>query len=44
VRKEDSVACQAARDADSRYRRQPLSQVTHDGLRRHGDAIRNACG
>lgn len=44
VRKEHSAACQAARDADARYRRQPLRQVTHDGLRRHGDAIRNACG
>ncbi|GAB2663298.1 hypothetical protein GCM10027193_16960 [Arenimonas aestuarii] len=44
VRKEDSVACQAARDADRRYRQQPLSQVTHDGLRQHGDAIRSACG
>ena len=44
VRQQDSAACQAAREADRRYRRQPLSQVTHDGLRRHGDAIREACG
>ena len=40
---ERSAACQAARTADAAYRRRPLSQVTHDGLRRHGDAIRNAC-
>ena len=38
-----SVACQAARDADAAYRRQPLQYVTHDGLRRHGDRIREAC-
>jgi hypothetical protein len=43
-RKENSQACLAARAADARYRRQPLSRVTHDGLRRHGDAIRAACG
>lgn len=39
-----SVACQAARDADAAYRRRPLKEVTHDGLRRHGDRIREACG
>lgn len=43
-RAENSQACLAARAADARYRRQPLSQVTHAGLRRHGDAIRAACG
>ncbi|KFL37133.1 hypothetical protein [Arenimonas donghaensis] len=40
---EDAAACQAAREADRRYRAQPLRLVTHDGLRRHGDAIRDAC-
>lgn len=40
---ERSTACRAAREADAAYRRRPLSQVTHDGLRRHGDAIRRAC-
>lgn len=44
VRKETSAACQAAREADRRYRAQPLRLVKHDGLRRHGDAIRAACG
>lgn len=38
-----SAACQAARAADAAYRRQPLRYVTHDGLRRHGDAILAAC-
>ena len=38
-----SSACQAARAADAAYRRQPLRYVTHDGLRRHGDAIHRAC-
>lgn len=40
---EGSPACQAARAADAAYRRRPLSQVTHAGLRRHGDAIQAAC-
>jgi len=44
VAKKNSAACQAAREADRRYRQQPLSLVKHDGLRRHGDAIRQACG
>lgn len=39
----ESPACLAAREADRRYRAQPLRLVTHDGLRRHGDAIRQAC-
>jgi hypothetical protein len=38
-----SPACQAARAADAAYRRQPLQYVTHDGLRRHGDRIQEAC-
>lgn len=38
------AACDAARAADAAYRRQPLKYVTHDGLRRHGDAVREACG
>lgn len=38
------AACEAARAADAAYRRQPLKYVTHDGLRRHGDAVREACG
>lgn len=44
VAKKDSAACQAAREADRRYRAQPLKLVKHDGLRLHGDAIRSACG
>lgn len=40
---ESSAACQAARAADAAYRRRPLKQVTHDGLRQHGDRIRAAC-
>ena len=36
-------ACKAARAADAEYRRQPLSQITHDGLRWHGDQIQEAC-
>lgn len=39
----ESAACQAARAADEAYRRRPLKQVTHDGLRRHGDAVLAAC-
>lgn len=39
----ESAACQAARAADSAYRRRPLKQVTLDGLRRHGDAVLAAC-
>ena len=35
--------CEAARAADAAYRRQPLRLVTHDGLRRHGDRVREAC-
>lgn len=38
-----SAACKAARAADAAYRRQPLKYVTHDGLRRHGDAVLAAC-
>ena len=38
-----SAACAAAREADAAYRRQPLRLVTHDGLRRHGDRVRDAC-
>lgn len=38
-----SAACQMARAADAAYRRQPLRYVTHDGLRRHGDRINEAC-
>jgi len=38
-----SSACQSARAADAAYRRRPLREVTHDGLRRHGDLIREAC-
>ncbi|WP_374473192.1 DUF4124 domain-containing protein [Arenimonas sp.] len=38
-----SLACKAARAADAAYRRQPLKYVTHDGLRRHGDAVLAAC-
>jgi hypothetical protein len=40
---ERSAACRSARAADAAYRRRPLSQVTHEGLRRHGDAIQRAC-
>jgi len=36
-------ACRAARAADAAYRAQPLSQVKHDGLRWHGDRIRESC-
>lgn len=43
-RKSDSAACQRAHAADAAYRAQPLSRVKHDGLRRHGDRIRAACG
>lgn len=43
-RKSASRACRSARAADAAYRAQPLSRVTHDGLRRHGDRIRLACG
>ncbi|GAB2498082.1 DUF4124 domain-containing protein [Arenimonas alkanexedens] len=43
-RKSTSAGCQRARAADTAYRAQPLSRVTHDGLRRHGDRIRAACG
>ncbi len=43
-RKSASRACQSAKAADAAYRAQPLSRVTHDGLRRHGDRIRLACG
>lgn len=43
-RKSASRACQGAKAADAAYRAQPLSRVTHDGLRRHGDRIRLACG
>ena len=39
----DSAACQIARAADAAYRRQPLRYVTHDGLRRHGDQVNEAC-
>ncbi|MBY4597554.1 hypothetical protein K3217_18730 [bacterium BD-1] len=39
----ESAACKAARAADAAYRRRPLKQVTHDGLRRHGDAVLAAC-
>lgn len=39
----ESAACQAARAADAAYRSKPLRYVTHDGLRRHGDAVRAAC-
>lgn len=38
-----SAACQVARAADAAYRRQPLRYVTHDGLRRHGDRVNEAC-
>jgi hypothetical protein len=38
-----SPACRAARAADAAYRAQPLSRVKHDGLRWHGDRIREAC-
>ena len=38
-----SVACQSARAADAAYRRQPLRNITHDGLRRLGDRIQEAC-
>ncbi|KAA2283960.1 hypothetical protein [Arenimonas fontis] len=40
---ERSAACRTARAADAAYRRRPLNQITHDGLRRHGDAIHEAC-
>lgn len=40
---ERSAACRAARSADAAYRRRPLSQITHAGLRHHGDAIQRAC-
>lgn len=43
TRPENSGACQAARAADAAYRRRPLRQVTHDGLRWHGEQIRAAC-
>jgi hypothetical protein len=43
-RKSDFAACQRAHAADAAYRAQPLSRVKHDGLRRHGDRIRAACG
>lgn len=43
-RKADSAACQRAHAADAAYRAQPLGRVRHDGLRRHGDRIRAACG
>ncbi|WP_034212857.1 hypothetical protein [Arenimonas metalli] len=43
-RKSASRACQSAKAADAAYRAQPLSRVKHDGLRRHGDRIRLACG
>lgn len=43
-RKSASRACQSAKAADAAYRAQPLSRVTHDGLRRHGDRVRLACG
>lgn len=43
-RKSASAACLRARAADAAYRAQPLSRVNHDGLRRHGDRIRAACG
>jgi hypothetical protein len=43
-RKSDSAACRRAHAADAAYRAQPLSRVKHDGLRRHGDRIRAACG
>lgn len=43
-RKSASAACQRARAADAAYRAQPLGRVTHDGLRRHGDRLRAACG
>lgn len=43
-RKSASRACKSAKAADAAYRAQPLSRVTHDGLRRHGDRIRLACG
>jgi hypothetical protein len=39
----DSPACRAARAADAAYRAQPLSRIKHDGLRWHGDRIREAC-
>lgn len=38
------AACRRARAADAAYRAQPLSKVRHDGLRRHGDRVRAACG
>lgn len=43
-RADRSAACQRAHAADAAYRAQPLSRVKHDGLRRHGDRIRAACG
>ena len=43
-RKSASAACQRAHAADAAYRAQPLSRVKHDGLRRHGDRVRAACG
>jgi hypothetical protein len=43
-RRSASRACKSAKAADAAYRAQPLSRVTHDGLRRHGDRIRLACG
>lgn len=39
----ESAACKAARAADAGYRSKPLKYVTHDGLRRHGDAVLAAC-
>jgi hypothetical protein len=44
ARKSASAACRRAHAADAAYRAQPLSRVKHDGLRRHGDRIRAACG
>lgn len=43
-RKSASEGCRRAHAADAAYRAQPLSRVKHDGLRRHGDRIRAACG
>lgn len=38
------AACRRARAADAAYRGQVLSKVRHDGLRRHSDRVRAACG
>ena len=43
VNPSSSAACRSARAADDAYRRRPLREVTHDGLRRLGDRIREAC-